>query len=132
MFVSSVETDYLLPVKSTLSSAITTVLRKGTKTHNLLAMSQKSITTENEMRITLNMALHMASYIECNGYEIDNFWPTPIGSTRVMAENDDIAFVDATQTVDIDSDGDCEAVDTDGEKLLFTFKVLHPLSEKDI
>jgi hypothetical protein len=84
------------------------------------------------MRITLNMALHMASYIECDGYEIDNFWPQPDGLIRLLCGEDDTAFVDATQTVDIDSDGDCEAVDTDGEKLLFTFKVLHPLSEKDI
>lgn len=84
------------------------------------------------MRTTLNTALHMASHIECDGYEIDNFWPTPIESTRLMAGDDDVAFVNATQTVDIDSDGGCEAVGSEGEKLCFTFKVLHPLSEKDI
>lgn len=84
------------------------------------------------MRTTLNTALHMASHTECNGYEIDNFWPQPDGSTLLLWDDYDVAFVDAMQTVDIDSDGDCVAVGSEGEKLLFTFKVLHPLSEKDI
>ncbi len=84
------------------------------------------------MRTTLNTALHMASHTECNGYEIDNFWPQPDGSTRLLCDDYDVAFVDAMQTVDINSDGDCVAVSTDGEKLYFTFRVLHPLSEKDI
>lgn len=84
------------------------------------------------MRTALNTALHMASHTECNGYEIDNFWPQPDGSTRLLCDDYDVAFVDAMQTVDINSDGDCVAVGSEGEKLIFTFRVLHPLSEKDI
>lgn len=84
------------------------------------------------MRIILNTALHMASHIECNGCEIDSFCPQPDGPTRLLCDDYDVAFVDATQAVDINSDGDCVAVSTDGEKLYFTFRVLHPLAEKDI
>jgi len=84
------------------------------------------------MKISLNTALHMASYIECNGYEIDGFWPMLDGTARLMCGEDDIAIVDATQIVDIDADGDCKAIDSEGEDLSFTFKVLHPLSEKDL
>lgn len=39
------------------------------------------------MRTTLNTALHMASHTECNGYEIDNFWPQPDGSTRLLCDD---------------------------------------------
>lgn len=78
----------------------------------------------------LNQALCSSDLVVCNGYEIDNWWPTAEGTTRLMCGEDEVAMVNTSQILELNQDGQATAVNIKGGALNFEFKVLTPLSPK--
>lgn len=83
--------------------------------------------------LTLNTALHAASIVICEGYEIEEFYTTDKTSIyRLICCDVYEVTVDVTQTIELDSDGCAVVTDTSGDSLQFEFRVSRPMTLKDI
>ena len=78
----------------------------------------------------LQQALSSSDLVVCNGYEIDNWWPTADGTTRLMCGDDEVAIANTAQVIELNQDGQATVVSIEGGALNFEFKVLTPLSPK--
>lgn len=83
-------------------------------------------------KITLNMAINASSFVACRGYEIDHIEDMPGGLVRLECADEGIAYVSLHQEIEIDSDGNAIALDSDGDEISFEFRVSRPLTSNDL
>lgn len=84
------------------------------------------------MNITLNTAMFAASTVICDGCEIDGFSEIAPNEYKLECGEEVIAHIDATQFIEIDSDGIAQATDIEGQARQFEFRVSRPLTASDI
>jgi len=87
------------------------------------------------MKITFKAALDAASIIICDGLYAETYEGADGEPIQIVDQYDKdliITVIDGAQEIEVDSDGNAEALNVDGEGVTFEFRVTRPLCRIDL